>query len=282
LFLDPYSGAVLGDNDTATARFFGTVEALHRWLALPGDGRGIGKAVTGAANLGFLFLLLSGACLWWPKKWSWRLVRPRLLLRRDLPGAKARDYNWHHVFGIWALLPLVLIVVSGVTISYPWAKSAVYGIYGEAAPSGGRTGPGGGATGPVDTTGLQPVLDRAIAFDPDWRQITLEFPKGEGKPKVTAVVDTGTGRQPARQTTLTYNLADATQAAPARQGARSPGQRAWLYLRFLHTGEVYGILGQTVAGLASLAVAVLVWTGLALAWRRLVQPRLRRSAGRPA
>jgi hypothetical protein len=39
-------------------------------------------------------------------------------------------------------------------------------------------------------------------------------------------------------------------------------------LRFAHTGEVAGIVGQTVAGLASAGGALLVWTGLALAWRR--------------
>ena len=35
-----------------------------------------------------------------------------------------------------------------------------------------------------------------------------------------------------------------------------------------HTGEVLGIPGQTIAGLATAGSVVLVWTGLALAWRR--------------
>jgi hypothetical protein len=39
-------------------------------------------------------------------------------------------------------------------------------------------------------------------------------------------------------------------------------------LRFAHTGEVAGIVGQTVAGLVSAGGAFLVWTGLALAFRR--------------
>src|SRR3712207_8450966 len=39
-------------------------------------------------------------------------------------------------------------------------------------------------------------------------------------------------------------------------------------MRFAHTGEVLGIPGQTVAGIVSAGGAVLVWTGLALAWRR--------------
>jgi hypothetical protein len=48
------------------------------------------------------------------------------------------------------------------------------------------------------------------------------------------------------------------------------GRRARSWLRFAHTGEVYGTFGQTIAGLVSLGGAVLVWTGLSLAFRRLM------------
>ena len=39
-------------------------------------------------------------------------------------------------------------------------------------------------------------------------------------------------------------------------------------LRFAHTGEVLGFAGQTIAGLVSLGATLLVYTGLALSWRR--------------
>ncbi|HEX6736709.1 MAG TPA: PepSY domain-containing protein, partial [Vicinamibacteria bacterium] len=42
--------------------------------------------------------------------------------------------------------------------------------------------------------------------------------------------------------------------------------RSWM--RWIHTGEAGGWPGQAVAGLASAGGALLVWTGLALAWRR--------------
>jgi uncharacterized iron-regulated membrane protein len=59
-------------------------------------------------------------------------------------------------------------------------------------------------------------------------------------------------------------------------GERSPGTRARLVIRFLHTGEVLGVIGQTLAGLGSIATLFLVWSGLALSYRRLVRPRLRK------
>ena len=48
----------------------------------------------------------------------------------------------------------------------------------------------------------------------------------------------------------------------------SRGQKLRSWLRYAHTGEVYGFAGQTIAGVASLGGVVLVWTGLAMAWRR--------------
>ncbi|MDQ3255167.1 MAG: PepSY domain-containing protein, partial [Acidobacteriota bacterium] len=58
----------------------------------------------------------------------------------------------------------------------------------------------------------------------------------------------------------------------------SRGRRLRSFLRFAHTGEVAGLIGQTVAGLASLGGAMLVWTGLALAWRRWCAWRAKRVA----
>ena len=49
----------------------------------------------------------------------------------------------------------------------------------------------------------------------------------------------------------------------------SAGRRLRSWLRFAHTGEIYGLTGQTIAGLATAGGAVLVYTGIALALRRL-------------
>ncbi len=51
-------------------------------------------------------------------------------------------------------------------------------------------------------------------------------------------------------------------------GDLSRGRQVRSWLRFAHTGEVYGLAGQTVAGLVSAGGVALVYTGLALAWRR--------------
>jgi uncharacterized iron-regulated membrane protein len=55
------------------------------------------------------------------------------------------------------------------------------------------------------------------------------------------------------------------------------GRQLRSFLRFAHTGEVAGIIGQTIAGLASLGGVFLVYTGLALAWRRFREWLAKRS-----
>ena len=84
------------------------------------------------------------------------------------------------------------------------------------------------------------------------------------------------GPRPPRRT-VTVSAADASMIKlsppPAEAAARqTPAQRARNWVRFAHTGEQYGVLGQTIAALASLLACVLVYPGLALAWRRLIRP----------
>ena len=140
LFVDPYTGAVLGEgNGQGVRAFFRVVVEWHRYVAASGASRPLGRAVTGASNLAFLFIVLSGLFLWWPRSWKWSAVRNITWFKGGLRG-KARDFNWHNTIGFWSAIPLAIIVAGGVVISYPWATALVYRAYGEAppAPAGAR------------------------------------------------------------------------------------------------------------------------------------------------
>ena len=51
---------MLGTGSTGIRRFFRVVTDWHRWLAMEGPRRQLGKAITGAGNLIFLGLALTG------------------------------------------------------------------------------------------------------------------------------------------------------------------------------------------------------------------------------
>jgi len=51
VYVDPYSGAVLGEGSTASQNFFRTVENWHRWLAVSADNRAGTRSVTGELRI---------------------------------------------------------------------------------------------------------------------------------------------------------------------------------------------------------------------------------------
>ncbi|MCE2543226.1 MAG: PepSY domain-containing protein [Acidobacteria bacterium] len=273
--VDRFTGKALGDGNTPTRRFLRSVMYWHRWFALEGEYRIIGRTFTATANLGFLFLLASGFYLWWPSAGSRAAWRQALWFRRGLSG-RARDFNWHRVIGFWSAVPLAVIVASGATISYQWAADLVYLLAGGAPPP--QTAPqrlepvarSGLSVAPdpgTPSVGLQALAAKAAAETPAWQTITVGLPESLDDP-VAIAVDRGTGRQPSKSEDLLFDRATGELVERAGYPTFSRGHKIRRWLRFAHTGEVYGVIGQTIAGVVSLGVAVMVWTGLAMSWRR--------------
>jgi uncharacterized iron-regulated membrane protein len=278
IFLDPYTGATLGEGSKGARDFFHVVTDWHRWLGASGASRNTARAVTGACNLGFLFIVASGIYLWWPRKRNWLQFKNILWFKRGLPG-KARDFNWHNVIGFWSFTPLFIVVLSAVVISYQWAGNLVYRVVGENPPQ--QRGPGqpsgnaGQQRGGTERRGEGPPLDnldglwaRAARQVPGWRSLSLRMPNSPDAP-LTFTIDQGDGGQPHKraQLTLDRKTGEVTRWEPF--SSYTTGRKLRSVLRFAHTGEVAGVVGQTVAGLASLGGAFLVWTGISLALRRL-------------
>jgi uncharacterized iron-regulated membrane protein len=90
------------------------------------------------------------------------------------------------------------------------------------------------------------------------------------QPSITYTVDEGYGGQPQFRGTLTVARATGAVERWETFADQSRGRRLRSWLRFAHTGEFYGLTGQTIAGVVSSGGVVLVWTGIALAFRRSV------------
>jgi uncharacterized iron-regulated membrane protein len=306
LFVSAYTGQVLGEGSAGVRGFFRKVVAWHRWLGATEDAaRDRGKMITGAANLGFLFLVISGFYLWFPRNWTRAAIRNVTWFRRGL-SPKARDFNWHNTIGFWSAVPLFVVVLSGVVISYPWAGNLVYRVVGEAPPpprppegarpAGPRAAGGPGARGgearggssregrsegrseerePVSLAGIDPLAARAERQVSGWRSISMTLPEKADAP-LSFNIDRGDGGQPQKRATLA--LVRGTGAVDRWEpfARNSKGRKLRSILRFAHTGEVLGLLGQTIAGLVTLGAAVLVVTGIMLTLRRFGAWRARR------
>src|SRR5688572_14015912 len=101
IFVNPYTGEIVGEGTKGVRDFFRTITDWHRWLGAQGENRAVARAITGACNTGFLFLVSSGFYLWWPRSWTWSQFKKILWFKRRLSG-RARDFNWHNVIGFWS------------------------------------------------------------------------------------------------------------------------------------------------------------------------------------
>ena len=127
----------------------------------------------------------------------------------------------------------------------------------------------------IDRLGYDALVARAAAHG-EWRTLTLNIPADAEAPTVRIGIDQGNGGQPYLRHNLTLDASTGAVESWAPFSSQTTGQKARSWIRFLHTGEALGLVGQTIAGLVSLTSILMVWTGLALAWRRLVQPLFRR------
>lgn len=305
---NPYTGELTERPASSVREFFSTMTGWHRWFNAEGEARATARAVTGASNLAFLFLVLSGIYLWLPRVYKWAAFKMRLFFNPKAGNSKARDFNWHHVFGIWSAIPLAVVVATATVFSYPWANNLVYRLAGEEPPvrggapaaaqapgaQGQQAGVGGGERArredgaPRTTAAERPsggAVQTRLSFDElfaraaqhtEWRTLTLTLPTDPAAPTVRFAVDQGNGGQPYLRHTLTLDASTGAVATWAPFSSQTTGQKARSWVRFLHTGEALGLIGQTVAGLVSAASVLMVWTGLALAWRRLISPLFRR------
>lgn len=300
LLVDPRRGTTVQAPPPGKGQaFFSALRRWHRWVGATGtEWRARFRTATGAANLAFLFLVLSGLYLWWPSKWTRQRLVATTVPRLTATG-RARDFNWHHSFGFLAAVPLALVVASGVFISYQWPGRLLDRYVGSpeeraaaraplpaprSAPTAAALTPRGPHDAAPPSADISPhhtdaPLDRSIVHamtsHPDWRQLTLTLPADRDTVLRIAVAEGNTYR-PDQRYTLTFARTSGAVLAASGYADLSLSRRIRAWVRFGHTGEVFGVAGQLIATLVTAVGALLVWTGLALTWRRWRQWRGRR------
>ena len=280
LHLNPYSGEIYPPHSDRLDQFFSAVTGWHRWFNITGDNRSVARAVTGACNLMFLFLVLSGLYLWLPGVWRWVSLRTRLWFHPNAREGHARDFNWHHVFGIWSAIPLAVIVATATVFNYSWANNMVYRLAGDEPPQRQQSG-SATVSSSIDTINnsnpttdsplsIQELLDLTTSTQQigAWRTLALTLPE-TGDQTVSITIDRSNGGQPQHRHNMTLNRYSGQMVEWAPFNSRSAGRQARSWVRFLHTGEALGLTGQTIAGLVSFFAVLMVWTGLSLSLRRL-------------
>lgn len=284
LFIDQYSGNITGRYERLG--FFSTMFKLHRWLldsANPhGDGVKAGKLLVGISTLVFVIALITGIVIWWPRV-------TKVGLRRSLSISFAKGWPgfWkglHVAGGMYAVIFVLAMALTGLTWSFDWYRTAFYAVCGvehtprnfaqtpqptsdkdgnrrEGRRGGGR--PHNHGEGRMERGGegrrhsefgrWQQVYDELSAKNPGASQITV------GPETATVTLgNTGNGRASDRYQ-FNRRSGEVNIATAYSDATGADKLRGWIYS--IHTGSLGGIITRILWLLGALLGATLPLTG---------------------
>ena len=308
VFVDQYTGEITGRYERIG--FFSTMFKLHRWLldsANPhGDGVKVGKLLVGISVLVFVVALITGAVLWWQ--------RARKNFRHSMSISVRKGWSgfWkslHVAGGMYALILVLAMALTGLTWSFDWYRSAFYAVCGvehtprnvQSAGGGKAHGEGGRGEGRGnhdsgegrhgrhgDGEGhhgngegrhhsefgrWQQVYDALKAENPDAPQITIGYE--------TASVAKGTTGNLRASDGYTFNRrsGEITPATTYENARPADKLRGWIYS--VHTGAFGGIATRILWLLGALLGASLPITGYYI-WIKHLYKKKKNSKQTPA
>lgn len=282
VYVDQYTGKVKGQYERPA--FFDTMQRLHRWLLDSRDkSSGVfwGRTVVGISAIAFVLVLLSGVVIWWPK--TSRMLRNSL----KITASKGRHLLWrglHVAGGMYVLLLLLVMALTGLTWSFQWYSKGFYALFGvsEVPESGAKVyaeqvnkeknKAKSGEKKPESVDGMaengtavyaqwQTVYDTLRARNPKYEQITVSDGTAE-------VAFGGLGNQRAADK-YEFDAATAriTSVAPYADAAKSSKVRGWIFS--IHMGTWGGLFTRVLWFISALFGATLPITGYYLWIRRL-------------
>ncbi|MES2882099.1 MAG: PepSY-associated TM helix domain-containing protein, partial [Bacteroidota bacterium] len=122
IFINPYTGEILQKYSYRETWFY-TAFALHRWLL--GSDSSIGKTITGVSTLFFVFILITGIVLWWPK--TKKVMKQRLKIKWTA-GWKRINHDLHLVFGFYSAIFLFIFAFTALAWSFEWFNNGIYKV----------------------------------------------------------------------------------------------------------------------------------------------------------
>lgn len=306
MYVDQYTGEIMGKYERAP--FFNFMFRMHRWLldSMKQDG-GIfwGKMIVGTSTLMFVFVLISGVVVWWP--------RTRKALKNSLKivankGWRRFWYDLHVAGGMYALVFLLAMALTGLTWSFQWYRTGFYKTFGvEVQPSMGHgnaaanaTAKGGkreespeGRSGRPGNRGEKPEgrgehsesrEGRKRSPYTNWQQVYEQLAEANPDYKLISVSDGsasvalprfGNQRGTDRYKFNPHN-GEITETTLYKDLDNSGKIRGWIYS--VHVGSWGGMLTRILTFIAALVGASLPLTGYYLWIRRLMKRKIKREA----
>lgn len=275
VLVDPYTGKIVGQSGRLP--FFTTVRELHRWLldSMKPDSEGIfwGRVIVGTSTLLFVFILLTGLFLWWPKKLKGVGKRLKISLRQ---GRQRLFTDLHTVGGVYVFVLLLAMAMTGLTWSFEWYRTGFYKVFGaEMAEAGkGDKGPKKDKSKdvPREEGAEQAKLPASYIY---WEEVVsyvievseADYPEITIKDGEVEVPLAGLGNSRAADSfRFDKKTGQVTEYKAYREAKRDKKLRGWIYS--VHTGTWGGLFTRICYVLAALFGASLPLTGYYIFYQR--------------
>ncbi|MBU2914713.1 PepSY-associated TM helix domain-containing protein [Reichenbachiella agariperforans] len=167
VFVNPYTGEFIKKQKFLGKdhfNFFRFILDGHRALWLPYD---IGRPIVGVCTLIFLFLLVSGLIMWWPKNLKKSNLNKSFKIKWK-GTFKRVNYDLHNVLGFYSLLLAFVIAVTGLVWSFEWFEDGLYYVTSAGDSKPGHHHPHS------DTTQIDTATDSVSVLDLAWYKVMAE------------------------------------------------------------------------------------------------------------
>ena len=272
-YINPYTAEIKGYYSYREG-FFYQVMRLHRWLMF--KDMATGRIVTGISTLFFVVILITGVVTWWPKKGKFKRSFFKVKWKS---GGSRRLFDLHRILGVYLVLALLLLSLTGLMWSFGWYRSSVAAVFGIEQPAEGggqgRHGGGGGRGGRGE--------ERSVSVPSDWWQKALEVSQKEvGSYKSIRIAKNGSiivlpdnaihGRA---NDTYQFSYEKSSTEPVLRYGDKKDQSYMMTWAYVLHVGTWGGVWSKILTFLAALVGASLPITGYML-WLKKKKRRVSR------
>lgn len=251
VFLNPYTGAILGVRNPATV--LATIHQIHLRL-LAGE---IGSWMVTIATCVLLFLVASGIYLWWPfkratVKWS--------------ASARRVHFDLHNTAGIYSACFLFVLGLTGIAIHFD--NSLEDFLHHRAGTRKiGRNAPSIPEKGamPIDADQAVRIALQAVPGT----QPLLVVPPGSPKASYLIALHFPEDLTPGGRSWVNIDQYSGKVLTEQNSRTVAMGTRAIIWNRAIHTGDVYGLPTKALMSLSSLLLVLQAITGYYMWWKRL-------------
>jgi len=266
VFIDPYTGSIL-DVYNPREGFFYQVMSLHRWLL--GGSDSIGKTITGISTLIFLFILITGIILWWPK--TEKILMRQLKIKRSA-GWKRFNHDLHIVLGFYSAIFLFIFAFTALAWSFEWFSNGIYAVTNSPlqppSPPKSLYVPGAKAIS------YDKALEAAGTVLKDAQYYNISKPRDS----VAAMSITSLGRNALHESATDVVYIDQYSGKVIGTmlfNERSPGSQVRSTFRPIHVGSIYGTPSKILAVIVCLFGASFPVTGTIMWINRLKKKKIK-------